>query len=129
MDYSPDTSPDPEAWLALSEEQRIDRVSTALQAFEEVGDLTGLAIFLTVVENQAALGSELPVRATIDRLEIEGLERFDALLAISEVLQSYTLETLEGEPFDEGVYRKRLNAIRATDWMDEEENDSAESDR
>jgi uncharacterized protein YchJ len=84
--YDPLTEPNPQQWLALDEQQRIDQVA----AYHRRAGLGGPraaahAAIHVIVENQIA-DDELPVRRTAERLMSEGLDRHDAIHAIGSVL-------------------------------------------
>jgi SEC-C motif len=86
-EYDPLVEPDPEEWLALDEQERINLV----EAFHEsagidVPDVTVHAIFHAIVENQIAEGDSLPVKRVAQRLMSEGLDRHEAIHAIGYVL-------------------------------------------
>src|SRR5437016_9813537 len=50
-----------------------------------------------VVENQVALGDEIPVRRTLERLRAEGLDRHDAVHAAGSVLAKRIYDLLRSE--------------------------------
>jgi hypothetical protein len=56
------------------------------------------AIFHVIVENQAALGDEIPVRGTLDRLMGEGLDRHEAIHAVASVLSGHVFDIARGKP-------------------------------
>ena len=65
--------PEPAAWLALDEAERMSLViESHEQSSEEVPEPTLHAVIHTIVENQVALGDETPVAATLERLQREG---------------------------------------------------------
>ncbi|MEQ9330453.1 DUF1186 domain-containing protein [Thalassobaculum sp.] len=81
--YDPHSAPEPEVWLALDEVLRTDLVEAHhRRARIRVPDLPLHAAIHTTVENQIALGRELPVRQTVERLMREGLDRHEALHAV-----------------------------------------------
>ena len=81
--YDPMKAPDPEWWLLLSEDDRNGLVLEYHRlARVEVPNATLHAAFHVIVETQAAMGDELPVARTLARLQIEGLDRHDAVHAI-----------------------------------------------
>jgi hypothetical protein len=84
--YDPLTEPNPQQWLAMDEQQRIDLVL----AYHRRAGLGGPRIMAhagihVTVENQIA-DDELPVRRIARRLMSEGLDRHDAIHAIGSVL-------------------------------------------
>jgi hypothetical protein len=96
--YDPNRSPDPEWWLALDEGERI-RMAEAFhrKARIRLPNARVHAVLHAIVENQIALGSELPVAATLARLIREGLSRHEALHAIASVLAVYMGALQRGE--------------------------------
>jgi hypothetical protein len=85
--YDPLIEPSPADWLALDEQVRIDLVEAYhRRAGIHVPRATLHAIMHAIVENQIALGDQLPVRRTAERLMAEGLDRHDAIHAIGSVL-------------------------------------------
>jgi hypothetical protein len=118
--YSPDSPPDPLEWLALPESERIELVRDYHRRARAKLPNAGLhASFHVVVENQAALGDELPVRRTLERLQREGLGRHDAIHAVASVLVTQMRELLQPEaraadPTPE--YEAALERLNAKDW-------------
>ncbi|HEX8209408.1 MAG TPA: hypothetical protein VF584_04395 [Longimicrobium sp.] len=97
--YDPDRSLDPEWWLALDEHERIRLVEEYhRKARVRLPNATAHAVFHVIVENQVALGSEIPVAATLARLMKMGLDRHDALHAISSVLAAHMHQLFQDEP-------------------------------
>jgi hypothetical protein len=73
-----------------------------------------------IVENQVAMGDELPTRRVLDRLQAEGLDRHDSLHAIGAVLLEHMNELLlRGTPEDAetlAAYRAALERLTARRW-------------
>ena len=69
MHYDASKAPDPEAWLELDEQDRIDQViDYHKRAKKPVGENNKLhAAAHVIVENQAAMGDATVVPATLDR--------------------------------------------------------------
>lgn len=116
-------APDPEAWQSLDELERVDLVKAY---HEEIGvdppneDLH--AMIHVGVENQIALGDEIPVRLTLERLMRDGLDRHDAIHAIGSVLAAHLHELMSGE--DVGAdpnakYFEELSELTAAKWREE----------
>ncbi len=76
--------PDQGKWQAHSEGERIEAVEAyhRKQGVRVPNPLLHATIDV-VVENQVALGDEIPVRQTLIRLMQEGLDRHDAVQAIA----------------------------------------------
>jgi hypothetical protein len=72
-----------------------------------------------IVENQIALGAETPVKATLDRLMSEGLDRHDAIHAIGSVLLNRVYELLSngGNVRGNEEYFEELKQLSAADWL------------
>jgi hypothetical protein len=93
--YDPAVDPDPAEWLELEEGERIALAAEYHRAAgDSVPNLTLHAALHTTVETQVAMGDDLPVRRTLVRLMIEGLDRHDAIHAIGSVLAETMYETL-----------------------------------
>ena len=118
-DYDPLKAPDPAAWLSLGELERIDLV---LQYHErehvKVPSLRAHAAFHAIIETQVAMGDELPVAATLARLQSEGLDRHEAVHAIGSVLaeqvHGVASGTAPGEPNE--AYAAALERLNAKSW-------------
>lgn len=96
--YDPADPPDPHQWLALDEAERIDRVRKYHRhAGDPLPNPDLHATFHVIVETQIALGDDLPVRATLERLMAEGLDRHDAIHAIGSVLARHLFGIVQGE--------------------------------
>src|SRR5216117_3462849 len=98
--YDPQRAPDPAGWLALDEEERIVLVlQYHRRARVRLPNARLHATIHVVVENQVALGDEIPVRRTLERLRAEGLDRHHAVHAVGSVLAKRIYELLkEGLP-------------------------------
>lgn len=133
MQYDPGFPPDPEAWLSLDELDRLDLIAAWHEESDEPlpasGDWMGHAAIHVIVENQAALGEELPVRATIERLVREGLDRHEAVHAVGSVLLRFSGDMMADESdgeFDMAGYTAALEALTADDWRGSEPEDPVE---
>lgn len=90
MKYNPHKSPDPQRWQALDESSRIELVEQFHRNRRiELPDERLHAVVHVIIESQIAMGDELPVAATLDRLMREGLDRHDAIHAIGSVLTEH----------------------------------------
>jgi hypothetical protein len=85
-EYDPLTEPEPQQWLAMAEQERVDLV-LAYHRREGIGAPSekAHAVFHVIVENQIA-DDKLPVRRTAQRLMSEGLDRHEAIHAIGSVV-------------------------------------------
>jgi hypothetical protein len=78
------------------------------------------AVIHVVVENQVALGDELPVRGTLLRLLREGLSRHDAVHAVGTVLARHLFDLLKNKPQDIDLnarYYRQLEHLTAEGWL------------
>lgn len=118
--YDPDRAPDPEVWLALDEQERQVLVEDFhRRADDHLPNETVHAIFHVIVENQIAMGDDLPVRQAIERLMRDGLDRHEALHAVGSVLSEFMYGTLHGktaEAFPQEAYAAAVERLTAKDW-------------
>jgi hypothetical protein len=119
-EYDPDEAPDPEKWLSLSEAERIELVEAwHFQARIELPNVRVHATLHAVVDNQIALGDELPVRRKVRSLMAAGLDRHDAIHAIAWVLVDHinTLRNTSQSGHDPNQpYFKALKRLTARRW-------------
>jgi hypothetical protein len=117
--YNPHRAPNPQAWMALDEMERIllarryDERTRARLPSPEVH-----AVIHVVVENQAAMGDETPVAAALERLVHEGLDRHDAIHAVGSVLSDYLWEGLRGIEIDSDAYYSDVAQLTAESWLE-----------
>ena len=117
--YDPDKTPDPSQWLALDEGDRIELIVQHHERHQVVvPNLRAHAAIHAVVETQIAMGDELPVAATLARLQSEGLDRHDALHAIGSVLAEQLHGVASGTvPSDpNAAYAAALGRLNAKSW-------------
>ncbi len=118
--YDPLHAPDPTEWLALDESERIHLVLQYHRRIRaKLPNATLHAAFHAVVETQVAMGDELPVARTLERLQGEGLDRHEAVHAIGSVLAGQMHDLMRrgsavGEPNE--LYRAALGALTADGW-------------
>jgi len=118
LQYDPDRPVDPEEWLALDEEERIEAVrqyhrrSKIRLPNEKLHAITHAA-----VESQIASG-EYPVRAALRRLMKEGLDRHEAIHAIASVLAEYMFAVIAQADFDFATedYVREIERLTAASW-------------
>jgi hypothetical protein len=121
--YDPHQAPEPKEWLAMDEDERIDLAEQYhRQARIRLPNVTAHAVMHAVIENQIALGDEIPVRRTLQRLMSEGLDRHDALHAIGSVLAGHMHDLVsrpkapsDANPND--AYYAALERLTAEDWL------------
>ena len=122
MRYNPEIAPDPDTWLALDEGQRLDLVAAYHRRTRaKLPNVHLHAAVHVIVENQLAEGLDA-ARDALARLRAEGLDRHDAIHAISSVLVRHMGNLLrEGgttcvpnEP-----YCQALRTLTARGWREE----------
>jgi hypothetical protein len=118
--YDPLEAPEPEEWLALDEAERIRLAERYHRGARiRVPSIKAHAAMHVVVENQIALGDEIPVQATLHRLMDEGLDRHEAIHVISLVLAEHMYDLLQArEPEAHRIesYYAALERLTADYW-------------
>ena len=121
--YDADHEPDPNAWLGLDEDRKIDLVVKYHRRHRPRTPRVRLhATFHTIVENQVA-SNEWVVVETLKRLRNEGLSRHDAVHAIASVLAAQVYEVLKHQQPETGkypneAYAAELRQLTAARWRD-----------
>jgi hypothetical protein len=119
--YDPLKAPNPQEWLALDELKRLSLVREYhRRARVRLPNRDIHAAIHETVENQVALGDEIPVCRTLERLIREGLDRHEAIHAIGSVLVGYLFDVLkdEGSPVDfNAEYFEELEQLTAQSWL------------
>jgi hypothetical protein len=122
MRYDASKAPDPEAWLALDEQERIDLAIAYHRRYRlTMGHSSKLhGTVHAIVENQVAAGDATVVPATLARLMREGLDRHDAIHAIGSILAGIIFDVAT-KKVDAGVdinarYGRGLAALTAASW-------------
>jgi len=119
--YDPSVSPNPEKWLALPEDERVELIRSFHEENEEnlseEGQLELHAGIHAVVENQIAM-AYAPVPATLAKLVRQGLSRHEAIHAIGSVLSGeiWQLQQQGQSKWESGVYRRKLEKLTAKRW-------------
>lgn len=119
--YDPNETPDPTAWLALAEADRIDRAVTvhrgragdALHA-DDLNPIMHGALH-AVIETQVASGDPAATREALLRLSAAGLTRHAATHALMRVLARHLGGLEGGQSFDHGAYAADLAAVAPAD--------------
>ena len=124
MRYNPLVEPDYERWLEADEMERIHAVRSYHKRTRS--KLPNEQIHATIhvtVENQIALGDEIPVAETMERLMAEGLDRHDALHAVGSLLAGHIWQIMKdpgAQPSDPNeAYFEELRELTAQKWYDE----------
>ena len=121
--YDPLKPPHSEEWLSLDEQERLDLVENFhRRARIRLPNAKMHAVFHVIVENQFALGDELPVKRTLQRLMSEGLDRHDAIHAVGSVLIGYLSDLVAAPEAKIGAdpnprYYAELERLAAKDWL------------
>jgi hypothetical protein len=121
--YDPLHAPDPKEWNALDEQERIRLVEQYhRRAHIRLPNAKVHAVIHAVVESQIALGDEIPVRRTLQRLMSEGLDRHDAIHAIGSILAQHIFDLVtapeaasKANPND--AYNAALERLTAEEWL------------
>jgi hypothetical protein len=122
--YDPELPPNPEEWLALDEQERIQLAEAHhLAAHVKLPNTKVHAVFHVIVENQIAERLEPVVRA-MGRLMSEGLSRHDALHAIGSVLAEHLHESAKSNAQDtpstaQARYNAAVERLSAKAWLRE----------
>jgi hypothetical protein len=122
--YNPLRAPDPAEWLAIDEGERILLAEEYhRRARIRLPRVKLHAVMHVAVENQVALGDEIPVRRTLQRLMAEGLDRHDAIHAIGLVLVEFMNDLVkqshagvERRPDSNQAYCIALEGLTAESW-------------
>jgi hypothetical protein len=122
MKYDPLVPPDPKEWLALGEQERIDLAEEYHRRKRvRLPDTQVHALFHAIVEAQIALGDEIPVRRTMERLMAEGLDRHEAIHAVGSVLAGHMHDLLQRPDAKRDAdpnarYFAELERLTAKEW-------------
>ncbi len=121
MRYDAQEQPDPQVWLSLPEQERIDlAIDYHRRNHLPMGrsaKLHGAAH--VVVENQFAMGDATAVPATLKRLMDEGLDRHEAIHAIGSVLMGIIFDVLRKTDDESNInakYGRELTELTAAGW-------------
>jgi hypothetical protein len=119
--YDPFVPPDPAEWLALDEAERIALVSDYHESQElDSPNLGAHAAIHVAVENQIALGDELPAKERARQLMAQGLDRHETIHAIASVLVGhiqYLMRRGEMPAEDANArYNSALKRLNARKW-------------
>ena len=119
MRYDPLCDPDPAEWLAMDEHTRLRLVEDHhKRARIRLPNRRLHAAMHAIVENQIALGGEVPARDTLTRLMAEGLDRHEAVHAIGTALAEHmhALMTAGATGDPNAAYDQRLRELTAEKW-------------
>ncbi len=117
--YDPAVAPDPSEWLELDEGERMLRVEYYhRRAGIHMGHDKLHATMHTVVENQIAAGDPPQVGPTVERLTAEGLDRHEAIHAVSSLIADFFFDVAHGEtaPFSVDAYVAAMERLTPESW-------------
>ena len=119
--YDPINSIEPDEWLALDEQERIDLVRSFHETLDDKMPSDALSVHSSIhviVENQLAMGVEL-IPETIAKLTRQGLDRHEAIHAIGAIISVDIFDMLKGniQEFSPIKYRRKLEKITAKRWL------------
>lgn len=120
--YNPLVAPDPEDWLLLDEDERIEMVTAFHKKHRiRLPNLQMHAGMHAMIENQLAEGEDAVVSA-MDRLMAQGLDRHDAIHALSWVFAMQLFEVMKSPPNSEkgslnDSYLAAVERVNAQDWL------------
>ena len=118
--YDPLKAPDPEEWLALGEQERIE-LARDYHRREGIRlpNATLHATAHAIVESQIALGDETLARRTARRLMDEGLDRHEAIHAVGMVLMEFIYDLMKAPASGNdpnAPYFAALERLTAEEW-------------
>jgi len=117
--YDPEYAPNPEQWLALDEQERIDLAEEHHRiANIKLPNLQAHAALHAIVESQIAQNLESVVRA-MTRLTTGGLSRHEAIHAIASVLAEHIYELSDpavNENNSASIYNAAIERLTARSW-------------
>ena len=118
--YDPLEVPAPEEWLDITEAERLRLVEGYHRhARIRLPNAVAHATLHVVVENQAALGDEIPVHRTLDRLMKEGIDRHEAIHAVASVLAEHMSDLIRSGPSQSdpnAAYYAALEKLTVESW-------------
>jgi hypothetical protein len=120
MTYDADRAPDPAAWDAADEGERVAAVQAHHATLGSRHPPTPQprlhAALHVVVESQLAAGNPPEARRALARLTAGGLGRHDAVHAIASAAADATNAALAAGRFDRAAYARALDALTADGW-------------
>jgi hypothetical protein len=126
--YDPDKPIDPQEWMALDEGEREYLVEQYHRKKRiKMPNLRMHAVFHVVVENQIALGDDIPAGKALARLMQDGLSRHDAVHAIASVIASHMFNLIKDGPASEepnADYFRQLEELTADGWLNSSDDES-----
>jgi hypothetical protein len=119
--YNPLEAPDPEEWLALDEQERIDLARDYhRKARIHLPNAKVHAAVHAIVETQIALGDKTPAHRTAQRLMDAGLDRHETVHAIGWVLIQFMSDLMESQELldtePNAAYFAALEQLTVEEW-------------
>jgi hypothetical protein len=109
--YDPEEAPDPAEWLERDEDERRLLVEAYhARAGIDPPNANLHAAFHVIVENQIALGDEVPTGRTVERLMAEGLSRHEAVHAVGSVVSGLINDAAKGRNRSESEFNNDYSA-------------------
>jgi len=125
--YNPEGPIDAQKWLKIDESERLYLVQQYHRKKRvRLPNARLHAVIHVVVENQVAMGAEIPVGSTLSRLMREGLSRHDAVHAIGTILAGHLYELMKEGPQStdaNSTYYRELDELTAESWLNSFNND------
>ena len=118
--YDPLEVPVSEEWLDINEAERVRFVEGYHRhARVRLPNAVVHAPLHVIVENQAALGDEIPVHRTLDRLMKDGIDRHEAIHAVASVLAEHMSDLARNPPSQSDPnarYYAALERLTVKNW-------------
>jgi len=122
--YNPHKKPDPETWLTMDDEEKLDLVEEFHRNAQiEIEGMTMHAVIHVVIENQLAM--KIPeVLVVYQRLRQKNVNRHNAIHALGNAMSNLLFDHFKGKipeeltemPEPNKDYFRRLKKLRASDW-------------
>ncbi len=119
MEYDADTAPEPAAWLAADEAERLEAAERHHRGLTEHARTPKPRLHAAihqVVENQLALDDPPEARRALTRLLAGGLSRHEAVHAIGLLVANAAAAAMESRTHDPAVYARELDALTVERW-------------
>lgn len=101
--YNPLKAPKPKEWLAMDEEKRIALIEDYhIKARIPLESVKAHAAFHAIIENQAAMGVQTPVKVAIKRLMVQGADRHEAIHAVVNVFVKHFWDVMKTDKYADG---------------------------
>lgn len=108
--YDPEVAPEPAAWLALDESERVALVADALSA-DGTPVAPVRAAVQAVIETQVATGEPAAAAGAVTRLTEEGLRRSIVMRVLTVLLMKHMQRGMQAGAFDNDAYSTELDGL------------------